>query len=144
MLVQKYIYNEASKDDLEYDYIKFLNKNKNLLKIECIIIETRYTNRILDDKDMIFRLNPVVILTDQLWDPELEPYVQDNKIYELTMKITDDGVCVFKDDNSVNIFDYINKLDNESYCCISSIISIEWINIDGQLVLYIKLDTESG
>ena len=60
---------------LERDYKNFLadfiKKNNELSKVKCIIINTRYTHRILENRFLINKLKPVVVLTDKIWAPVL-------------------------------------------------------------------------
>ena len=138
---------------LEQDYraflTDFLKKNTNLAKVKCVIINTRYTHRILENRFLINKLKPVVVLTDKVWDEENKnpPYIEDELIYELVSKLNDDGVCAFKDENPISIFDYIRKLGNAHYCgfCrISTIMDITWYKINDNIVAQVNMDTESG
>lgn len=131
---------------------KFIVENPGTENIDAIVFLTNYTDRIIEDECAIKKLNPDVVLTDKIWNPELKPYISGNKESQTIFKIIEDniadsGAIAFIENDIHKTFDILEELEYADYCSccnVSNIIEVEWFRINGKTILCVDVDTESG
>lgn len=124
-----------------------LREHPNLASVACIAVCTGYTDRLVTSPQLLEVLQPAVVYTDKIWDPELDPVIINPRAHVLCSQISDDGVCVFTDSDASKVFHYVECLGEADYCgfCnVQNVMGLEWHEVDGQLVLMCTVDTESG
>jgi hypothetical protein len=79
-------YNLLDRDDDDYlqkvtklhvkRFNEFLDDNPKLANVDAICIETRYTDRVLNNPELMEQFKPAVVYTDKLWDDnDTETYI---------------------------------------------------------------------
>lgn len=143
-------------DDIDYEeqeevyhdqFATFMKQNPSLKEVACIAIKTGYTHRLIERKDVMDPA-PAVVFTDKIWEPTLQPVINDRSIYDLVRRAgIKYGTCVFDCKSAEEVLDRITDLGYADYCgcCdIENVIDIRWYLVDDKLVLKCTMDCESG
>jgi hypothetical protein len=125
-------------------YEGFLRYHTNI-PIETIIINTGYTDRILESEKLMkfIKSSNVVYIPDKK-----NPYLK-TKTFEKNpaYKFAKRGDIVFATKNNSDLFGFIHFLNKLEYCdnCNEfNILSVDWFLRDKKYILYVLLNTESG
>lgn len=132
----------------EHQWAWFLKSHSYLEDVDCIVIRTGYTDRVIESKDMLARLNPAVVVTDNVRAPTLAPYV-DNRLLQKISTITnfDDGYVVMNERSAMKALMLVEKLGRLDYCVncdIANVYRATWYTTDADIVvLALEVDCES-
>jgi hypothetical protein len=136
-------------DEADEQLEKFLEDNPSLKDVKCICVNTGYTDRIIDNEEILDDLDAAVVFTDKCWNSDLKPLIFDQEIHDLVANIkgVDDGSCVFKESSPAAVFSCISSLQMAEYCgCCSAgnFYRAEFYDVDGKIVMVAMVDCESG
>jgi hypothetical protein len=143
-----------TKDTLEIQLEKLRTQYRNFLfNLRYILIETKYTHRLLKNKPYsirkILEKDPRVILveTDLYWDPEIEyvPVIKNASLYQTLMKDFDGYVAFHYSGPLEEIKSLIMFLRELNYCSLCSpenIYQIELYELEKIGFLLVKVHTD--
>lgn len=153
-----FTFNFSWNDDLDFEdqcihyenqWAKLFKSRPYLEDVDCIVIRTGYTDRIIESRSLLAKLNPAVVVTDKVWAPTLAPYVKNRLLHKIS-NITnfEDGYVVMNERSGKKALELIEKLGRLDYCgcCdVTNVHTATWYTSDNDIVvLGLEVDCESG
>lgn len=149
-----FTFNFSGNDELDFEEqcVHYQNQWAEIFKyqpwlndVDCIVIQTGYTDRIIESKSMLAKLHPAAVVSKSA----MTPYVKNELLYKLTQlcKIADDYV-VFNKSFAIKALELVEKLRRLDYCgcCnITNVYKATWHTFENDVVvLTVEVDCESG